>query len=95
MPVVLLVGQTWALAPGVLASALDAIGSQLHVFAWAGSVAGLAHPSVSLRHHARSLMPGSALGGAPIREVPATLYGEQWWGTSGPVEAVGVPSSLQ
>lgn len=134
-------------APGVLISALDAVGARLQVLAWAGSVAGLSHPSVSLRHHARSLLPGSAfaigfqpesfvqpisakapelpltvpehpveilaaptekgdiawmlevvspaLGGAPVREIPATMYGEQWWGTSRLVEAVGVPTNLQ
>jgi hypothetical protein len=134
-------------APGVLISALDVIGSHLQVLAWAGSVANLSHPSVSLRHHARSLLPGAtfaiglqpesfvlpisakrpelplavpehpveilaapsakgdiswllkvvspALGGAPVREIPATMYGEQWWGTPRLVEAVGVPTSLE
>lgn len=141
-----------ALAPlaptaGALASALEVIGSELYVLAWAGSVAGLQHPSVSLLHHARSLLPGSAfaiglqpesfvrpisrskrsvplaicdhplellvastgqadlswmldvvvpaLGGVPVREIPPTMHGPQWWGTSRLVEAVGVPSSLE
>jgi hypothetical protein len=139
-----------ALAPlarsaGALAGALEAIGDQLVVLAWAGSVAGLRHPEVSLLHHARSALPWSsfgvgvqpesfvqtlgrgsyeapleppptpielliaptesaelewivhavapALGGAPVREVPGTLHGPEWWGTSRLVEAVGVPTS--
>jgi hypothetical protein len=36
-----------------------------------------------------------ALGNAPIRELPATLHGAEWWGTSRLVEAVGVPASLE
>jgi hypothetical protein len=141
-----------ALAPlapsaGVLASGLGAVGKELHVLAWTGSVAGLAHPLVSMLHHARSLLPGSAfgvglqpdpfvqplsrkqvevplvapdhplellvapaergdlswildvvspaLGGVPVREIPATIHGPDWWGTSRLVEAVGVPSSLE
>lgn len=141
-----------ALAPfarsaGALAGALEAIGDQLLVLAWAGSVAGLRHPEVSLLHHARSALPWSsfgigvqpdsfvhplrhpdeetplspppqpvellvaptdngdlewiiqsvapALGNAPIRELPATLHGSEWWGTSRLVEAVGVPASLE
>jgi hypothetical protein len=132
---------------GVLAGALEAIGDQLVVLAWAGSVAGLRHPEVSLLHHARSALPWSsfgigvqpesfvqpltrggyevplappptpielliapsenaelewvvhsvapALGEAPIREVPSTLHGADWWGTSRLVEAVGVPTSLE
>jgi hypothetical protein len=141
-----------ALAPfassaGALASALERIGQQLYVLAWVGSVAGLQHPSVSLFHHARSLLPGSsfgvglqpesfvlplsrggtdlpvvaseyplellvapgekaelswvvddlspALGGVPVREVPATIHGPDWWGTSRLVEVVGVPTSLE
>ena len=141
-----------ALAPfapsaGALASALERIGDQLHVLAWAGSVARLQHPSVSILHHARSLLPGSsfgvglqpepfvqpvtrggqdvplvppehplellvapsenaglswilefvapALGGVPVRELPPTMHGPEWWGTSRLVEAVGVPSSLE
>jgi hypothetical protein len=56
-----------ALAPvapsaGALAGALEAIAGELYVIAWTGSVAGLQHPSVSLLHHARSLLPGSAFG---------------------------------
>jgi hypothetical protein len=141
-----------ALAPsarsaGALAGALETIGDQLVVLAWAGSVAGLKHPGVSLLHHARSALPWSSfgigvqpesfvqpltrggddaplgepahpvelliapgehaeldwivhqvapsLGGAAIREVPATLHGAEWWGTSRLVEAVGVPTSLE
>ncbi len=134
-------------AAGVLASGLGAVGEQLHVLAWTGSVAGLQHPRVSMLHHARSLVPGSAfgvglqpepfvqplsrkhaevpldvpdhplellvapaergdltwilevvspaLGGVPVREIPATMHGPDWWGTSRLVEAVGVPSSLE
>ena len=134
-----------ARSAGALAGALEAIGDQLVVLAWAGSVAGLRHPEVSLLHHARSALPWSsfgigvqpesfvqpltraayeapleppdqpielliapgehaelewivhavapALGGAPIREVPGTLHGPEWWGTSRLVEAVGVPTS--
>jgi hypothetical protein len=137
----------FAPSAGALASALDAVGRELYVLAWAGSVAGLQHPSVSLLHHARSLLPGSsfgiglqpepfvlplsraeqepplaapahplellvaptdkadlvwlvdvvapALGGIPVREIPATMHGTSWWGTSKLVEAVGVPSSLE
>lgn len=137
----------WAPSSGALAGALEAIGDQLVVLAWAGSVAGLRHPDVSLLHHARSALPWSsfgigvqpesfvqpltrggyeiplapppepielliaagehaelewivdsvspALGGAPIRELPATLHGADWWGTSKLVEAVGVPTSLE
>ena len=141
-----------ALAPfapsaGALASALEPIGERLDVLAWAGSVARLQHPSVSMLHHARSLLPGSsfgiglqpepfvqpatrgaqsvplapaehplelliapsenadlswilevaapALGGVAVREVPPTMHGPEWWGTSRLVEAVGVPSSLE
>ena len=56
-----------ALAPtapsaGALAGALDTVAAELYVLAWTGSVAGLQHPSVSLMHHARSLLPGSAFG---------------------------------
>ncbi len=56
-----------ALAPaapsaGALAGALETVAAQLYVLAWTGSVAGLEHPSVSLMHHARSLLPGSVFG---------------------------------
>jgi hypothetical protein len=56
-----------ALAPlapsaGALAGALEIVAGELHVLAWTGSVAGLQHPSVSVLHHARSLLPGSAFG---------------------------------
>lgn len=136
-----------AVSAGALAGALEAIGDQLVVLAWAGSVAGLRHPEVSLVHHARSALPWSsfgvgvqpesfvqpltrggyqvplepppqpvelliapgeraerewivhsvapALGGAPIREVPATLHGADWWGTSRLVECVGVPTNQE
>lgn len=36
-----------------------------------------------------------ALGGVPVRQVPATLHGPEWWGTSRLVEAVGVPTDLE
>jgi hypothetical protein len=56
-----------ALAPrapsaGALAGGLEIVADELYVLAWTGSVAGLQHPSVSLLHHARSLLPGSAFG---------------------------------
>jgi len=140
-----------ALAPhapsaGALAGALETIAGELYVLAWTGSVAGLKHPSVSLFHHARSLLPGSAfgvglqpeafvqpisrdpdvpltapehplellvaptetaelswtlefvapaLGDVPVRELPATMHGPDWWGSSRLAEIVGVPSSLE
>lgn len=139
-----------ALAPkapsaGALAGALETIAGELYVLSWTGSVAGLRHPSVSLFHHARSLLPGSAfgvglqpeafvrpisrdpsvpltapehplellvaptesaeltwileyvapaLGNVPVRELPATMHGPEWWGSSRLAEVVGVPSSL-
>jgi len=56
---------TAALAPlavsaGALAGAVDQIADELVVLAWAGSVAGLRHPGVSLLNHARSALPWSA-----------------------------------
>ena len=48
--------------PGALASAVQAIGDELIVLGWAGSVAGLRHPDVLLRHHARSILPRSSFG---------------------------------
>lgn len=36
-----------------------------------------------------------ALGGAPVRQLPPTLHGAEWWGTAKLVEAVGVPTSLE
>ena len=36
-----------------------------------------------------------ALGGVPVRQIPATLHGPTWWGTSRLVEAVGVPTDLE
>jgi hypothetical protein len=36
-----------------------------------------------------------ALGGVPVREIPPTIHGPDWWGTSRLVEVVGVPSSLE
>ena len=58
---------TAALAPmaksaGALAGALEAIGDQLVVLAWAGTVAGLRHSDVSLLDHARSALPWSSFG---------------------------------
>ncbi len=140
-----------ALAPrapsaGALAGGLRAVEDELYVLAWTGSVAGLQHPSVSLLHHARSLLPGSAfgvglqpelfvhpvsrepevplsacehplellvaptdsaelswvlevvapaLGDVPVRELPPTMHGPQWWGSSRLVEVVGVPGELE
>jgi hypothetical protein len=51
-----------AVSAGALAGSLDAIARELYVLAWTGSVARLQHPRVSLIHHARSLVPGSAFG---------------------------------
>jgi hypothetical protein len=136
-----------ALSAGALAGAIDAIGDELPVLAWAGSVAGLRHPAVSLINHARSALPwrsfgiglqpesfvrptsataedlpigppelavelliapgddadlswivdvvAPALGNVPVRQIPPTLYGAEWWGTAKLVEAVGVPTSLE
>lgn len=142
-----LAGALAPLAPsaGAIAGALETIAGELYVLAWTGSVAGLRHPSVSLLHHARSLLPGSAfgvglqpaafvqpisrdpsvpltapehalellvaptesaeltwilehvapaLGNVPVRELPATMHGSEWWGSSRLAEVVGVPSSL-
>ncbi|HEY1514943.1 MAG TPA: hypothetical protein VGF91_00910 [Solirubrobacteraceae bacterium] len=142
---------TAALAPlavsaGALAGAIDQIADELLVLAWAGSVAGLRHPDVSLLHHARSALPWSsfaiglqpksfvhptsvgdelplapppypiellvapeedadldwivdvvapALGGVGIRQIPPTLHGAQWWGTTKLAEMVGVPTSAE
>lgn len=36
-----------------------------------------------------------ALGGVPVRQIPATIHGPAWWGTSRLVEAVGVPTDLK
>jgi hypothetical protein len=36
-----------------------------------------------------------ALGGVGIREIPPTLHGSQWWGTTRLAEMVGVPTSLE
>ncbi len=142
---------TAALAPhavsaGALAGAIDQIADELVVLAWAGSVAGLRHPGVSLLNHARSALPWSsfaiglqpesfvqptsagdelplapppypiellvapeedadldwivdvvapALGGVGIRQIPPTLHGAQWWGTTKLAEMVGVPTSIE
>jgi hypothetical protein len=142
---------TAALAPlavsaGALAGAIDQIADELLVLAWAGSVAGLRHPGVSLLDHARSALPWSsfavglqpesfvqptsaadelplappeqpiellvapeedadldwivdvvapALGGVGIRQIPATLHGAEWWGTTRLAEMVGVPTSIE
>jgi hypothetical protein len=47
-------------SPGALAGALEAVGDELVVLAWAGTVAGLRHSEVSLLHHARSALPWSS-----------------------------------
>jgi hypothetical protein len=143
---------TAALAPlavsaGALAGAIDHIADELLVLAWAGSVAGLRHPGVSLLDHARSALPWSsfavglqpdsfvmptsvdpealplapmeqpiellvapeadadldwivdvvapALGGVGIRQIPPTLHGAEWWGTTRLAEMVGVPTSIE
>jgi len=36
-----------------------------------------------------------ALGGVGIRQIPATVHGARWWGSTRLVEAVGVPTSLE
>lgn len=36
-----------------------------------------------------------ALGGVAARELPPTMHGSDWWGSSRLVEVVGVPSNLQ
>jgi hypothetical protein len=36
-----------------------------------------------------------ALGGVGIRQIPPTLYGAQWWGTTRLAEVVGVPTSIE
>ncbi len=36
-----------------------------------------------------------ALGGVGIRQIPATLHGADWWGTSRLIEIVGVPASVE
>jgi len=36
-----------------------------------------------------------ALGGVGIREIPPTVHGSQWWGTTRLAEMVGVPTSLE
>jgi hypothetical protein len=136
-----------AVSAGALAGAIDRIADELLVLAWAGSVAGLRHPGVSLFDHARSALPWSsfavglqpesfvqpasagaddlpltppahpiellvapeddadldwivevvapALGGVGIRQIPPTLHGAQWWGTTRLTEMVGVPTSLE
>jgi hypothetical protein len=136
-----------ALSVGALAGSLITVADQLPVLAWAGSVAGLRHPSMSLLHHARSVLPWAsfvvgvqpepfvealsanhdelpnmtgedpvsllvaadpeadvdwvkhsvvpAFGGVPVRRLPPTLHGADWWGTSRLIEIVGVPTSLE
>jgi hypothetical protein len=132
----------FAPSAGALAGALEVVAGELYVLAWTGSVASLQHPSVSLLHHARSLLPGSAfgvgiqpeafvervsgdaavpltpceyplellvapadgaelswvldvvapaLGDVPVRELPPTMHGPEWWGSSRLAEVVGVP----
>jgi hypothetical protein len=135
-----------AVSAGALAGAIDEIADELLVLAWAGSVAGLRHPGVTLLDHARSALPWSsfavglqpesfvqptsagaelplappeqpiellvapeenadldwivdviapALGGVGIRQIPPTLHGAQWWGTTRLAEMVGVPTSIE
>lgn len=36
-----------------------------------------------------------ALGGVGIRQIPPTLHGAQWWGTTRLAEIVGVPTSIE
>jgi hypothetical protein len=135
-----------AVSAGALAGAMDQIADELLVLAWAGSVAGLRHPGVSLLDHARSALPWSsfavglqpesfvqptsageelpleppelpiellvapeedadldwivdvvapALGGVGIRQIPPTLHGADWWGTTRLAEMVGVPASIE
>ena len=36
-----------------------------------------------------------ALGGVGIRQIPPTLHGTDWWGTSRLAEMVGVPTSIE
>jgi hypothetical protein len=137
----------YAVSAGALAGAIDRIADELLVLAWAGSVAGLRHPGVSLLDHARSALPWTsfavglqpesfvqptsvaadelplappdqpiellvapeddadldwivdvvapALGGVGIRQIPPTLHGAQWWGTTRLAEMVGVPTSVE
>jgi len=47
---------------GLLASLLEDLEAELHVFTWLGSVAGLSNPSPGIGQHVTSLMPGSAFG---------------------------------
>jgi hypothetical protein len=47
---------------GLLASLLEDLEAELHVFAWLGSVAGLSNPSPSIGQHVSSFVPGSAYG---------------------------------
>lgn len=75
---------TAALAPlavsaGALAGAIDRIADELVVLAWAGSVAGLRHPGVSLLDHARSALPWSsfAVGLQPDSFVEPTSVGAE------------------
>ena len=75
---------TAALAPhadsaGALAGAIDQIADELVVLAWAGSVAGLRHPGVSLLNHARSALPWSsfAIGLQPESFVRPTSAGDE------------------
>jgi hypothetical protein len=51
-----------AVSAGTLAGAIEEIENELYVLATAGSVARLEHPSVSMLHHARSLVPGMTFG---------------------------------
>src|SRR3954447_11300882 len=47
---------------GLLASLLEDLEAELHVFTWLASVASLSYPSPSIGQHITSLIPGSAFG---------------------------------
>jgi hypothetical protein len=47
---------------GLLASLLEDLEAELHVFAWLGSVAGLSNPAPGIALPAASFVPGSAFG---------------------------------
>ena len=85
-----------ALAPlapsaGALAGALETVAGELYVLAWTRSVAGLQHPSVSLIHHARSLLPGSAFG---VGLQPEAFVHSASAESSVPLEPAGHPIEL-
>jgi hypothetical protein len=85
-----------ALAPlspsaGALAGALETVGGELYLMAWTGSVAGLQHPSVSLLHHARSLLPRAAFG---VGLQPEAFVQSASREPTVPLEPVGHPLEL-